>query len=447
MIKLKLLMFTMILCICFMMPASAILNAKTIEQEITAFDESPGDEFGISVAISDRFAVIGSYEDDYLPEEPSDYTQVLEDAGSVHIYQFNGNTWEFQQKIIPETPKPFMKFGNSVAIENDYIAVGAYIENGDELSSSDAVKYTQCGVVYIFKYNGIRWVQEARLVPDDVGEMYKFGFSISLSGNYVIVGCNTKKPLGAAYIFKNNQGSWTQQQMLTSGNEIWVRFGYSVSISGNYACVGADQDYYNDVKTGAVYIYKRENETWIYQKRLVDKDGNRSDGFGKSVSISGDYILVGAPGHDGCGMTSGMAYYAIRNETGWSDPLKLSGDVGHVAGIKFGQSVSMSENGAIVGALLGNGNETQSGAVFTYGIKDENLIKLNILYANDGHLLDGFGKNVALHRKHIVVGAPNRKSDTGAAYIFTDVVNGDINNNNVIDIMDAVLLLKKIVIQ
>ena len=439
----------MIVCICSMMPTSAILNAKKIEQELTAFDASPGDYFGCAVAISDRFAVIGAYGNDYSPES-SDYTLV--DVGSVYVYQFNGNTWELQQKIIPEKPKNDMNFGSSVALDNEYIAVGANYENGDELSGSDASELTYSGAAYIYKYNGIRWVQEARLLPDDVGAKYSFGTSISLSGNYVIVGCNAKKPFGAAYIFINNQGNWTQQQMLTSGQEdTYVRFGFSVSISGDYACVGADQDYNDDkVKTGAAYIYKREYDTWTFQKRLIDKEGKRSDGFGKSVSISGDYILVGASGHDGLGRSAGMAYYSIRDETGWSDPLKLSGDAGHVAGIKFGQSVSISENGAVIGASLWNGTFGERlGAVFTYVNKDGTLIKSNLLYINDGQDLDSFGKRVAMHNKHIVVGAPGRiyQVESGAAYIFTetDGIHGDINNNNVIDIMDAVLLLKKLI--
>jgi len=446
MMNYKFVLLTIILSASCIISTGITLNAKTIEQKLTAFDSSPFDKFGESVAISDKFVIIGTSHDSYLAEEPSDYTGVLEDAGSVYIYQLNGNAWEFQQKLIPDHPKPDMCFGRSVAIDNDYLAVGAYQENADEMSPSDAYELTQSGAAYIFKYNGTTWVQEARLIPNDPEDDDEFGFSISISGNYVIVGSNNVKPNASAYIFKNNQGSWTQHWRMTTDydetNYTFARFGYSVSISGDYACVGADQEpYTNEFHSGSAYIFKREGETWVQEKKLIDKNANYKDAFGKSVSISENYVLVGAPSHDGCGKTSGMAFYSIKDETGWSDPIKLSGGDGHVAGIRFGVSVSITDNVAIIGA-------SSAEAIFTYVINDGTFIKTSILHAHDGLDGDSFGACVAMRNERIIVGVPNMHylSKNGGAYIFTitDYLNGDINDNKVIDIMDAVLLLKNL---
>ena len=426
----------------FIVLSGTVLNAKTIEQNLKAFDASIDDQFGYSVAISNDFAVIGSSKDSILSGESAYYTE----SGSAYIYQWNKNKWEYKQKLVPDNLKPHMKFGISVAIENNYIAVGAYEYN----NNINGVEIPNSGAVFIFKYNGEEWVQDSMLVADDAVENGDFGFSVSISGNYLIAGCNMKKPFGAAYIFKNNQGVWTQQYMITSGNDgTWIRFGYSVSIDGDYACVGARSDSYtrsdlaNPVRSGSAFIFKREDESWVKQKRLIDKTAGTNDLFGSSVSISGNTVLVGAHGNDLFGRSSGLAYYSIRNETGWSDPVRITAGEGHLADFGFGSSVSVSGNILIVGATGASGKEEKSGLVYVYGLIGEKIIKINTLSAKDCLAYDLFGSSVGQHGKHIIVG-DKFKDSHGAAYIFTIRKNEDVNNDGIVDLTDAVMLIQNL---
>ena len=111
---------------------------------------------------------------------------------------------------------------------------------------------------------------------------------------------------GSAYIFKRDGTSWSEQQkLLASDGAANDYFGLSVSISGDYAIVGA---YGDDSYKGSAYIFKQDGTNWIQQQKLLASDGAADDLFGYSVSISGDYAIVGAYGDDDKETASGSVY-------------------------------------------------------------------------------------------------------------------------------------------
>jgi hypothetical protein len=85
-------------------------------------------------------------------------------------------------------------------------------------------------------------------------------------------------------------------------------FGQSVSISGDYTIVGARWDDDNGMMSGSAYIFQRDGANWIEEQKLLATDGAEGDQFGFSVSISGDYAIVGARWDDDNGDSSGSAY-------------------------------------------------------------------------------------------------------------------------------------------
>ncbi|MDD3666524.1 MAG: FG-GAP repeat protein, partial [Bacteroidales bacterium] len=158
-----------------------------------------------------------------------------------------------------------------------------------------------------------------------------FGVSVSISGDYAIVGAYLEdhdasggayaSGAGSAYIFKNTAGTWTQvQKIVTSDREAGDEFGCSVSISGDYAIVGAvgeDHDTIGGAYTdgaGSAYIFKNTAGAWQQVQKIVASDREAEDFFGTSVSISGDYAIVGADDedHDASGgafaLKAGSAY-------------------------------------------------------------------------------------------------------------------------------------------
>ena len=120
---------------------------------------------------------------------------------------------------------------------------------------------------------------------------------------------------GSAYVFKRSETTWAQQQkLMASDGEVGDRFSYTVSISGDYTIIGANGDDDGGIDdSGAAYVFKRSGTTWTEQQKLKASDP-QSDVFGSSVSISGGYSVIGAHGDDdGATADAGAAYVFAMN--------------------------------------------------------------------------------------------------------------------------------------
>ncbi|MEJ2212002.1 MAG: FG-GAP repeat protein, partial [Anaerolineae bacterium] len=159
------------------------------------------------------------------------------------------------------------RFGSSVAIDNDTVVVGAYWEDGAGIDR---------GAAYVFERNYDRsnpsvpkadnWGQVAKLIASDPGNYDDFGFSVSISDDTIVVGVPWEEgsvgaDRGAAYIFVRNQGgpdNWGQlKKLLASDGQSYAYFGRSVSISGDTIVVGAFRDGTSGSERGAAYIFER----------------------------------------------------------------------------------------------------------------------------------------------------------------------------------------------
>ena len=157
------------------------------------------------------------------------------------------------------------------------------------------------------------WVNEQQIAASDGSAYDYFGNSISIDGDYAVIGAwkddVTGIDRGSAYIFYRSGTNWIEQAKLTAPDGMDEDlFGYSVSISGDYAIIGAYGDDDNGNNSGSAYIFYRNGTSWTEQIKLTPLDGASEDRFGCAVSISGDYAIVGAWGDDGTGIDRGSAY-------------------------------------------------------------------------------------------------------------------------------------------
>ena len=140
---------------------------------------------------------------------------------------------------------------------------------------------------------------EFKVIAADGVAFDNFGNSVSISGDFAVVGAwfddDKGSASGSAYFFHRIGSTWVQEAKVTAtdgaAND---RFGKSVSISGDYAIIGAEGDDDTFTNEGAAYIFHRFGANWIQEAKLTASDGAGSDVFGASVSISGDYAIVGA---------------------------------------------------------------------------------------------------------------------------------------------------------
>lgn len=150
------------------------------------------------------------------------------------------------------------------------------------------------------------WNEIQKLLASDGATDDYFGWSVSIDDVYAVIGAfGDDSCRGAAYIFKRSGTIWSQEAKLTaSDGEEWDYFGQSVSIGGDYAIVGTE---INNL-CGAAYVFKRSSTIWIQEAKLVASDSELFDFFGGSVSISKTYILIGSYDDDDNGIASGSAY-------------------------------------------------------------------------------------------------------------------------------------------
>ena len=147
-------------------------------------------------------------------------------------------------------------------------------------------------------------------------------------------------------MFVRSGTNWTQQAKLTASDAARMdRFGYSVSVSDNTVVIGASGDDDGGPWSGSAYVFVRSGSSWTQQAKLTVSDPAADDQFGLSVSVSGDTAVIGAPYDDDGGSQSGSAYVFVRSGTSWSQRAKLTAS-DPAAGDKFGSAVSC-DNGLI----------------------------------------------------------------------------------------------------
>jgi hypothetical protein len=300
-------------------------------------------------------------------------------------------------KLLPISGPPSFLYGYSVSISGNYAIVG---------SVRDTSGFSP-GAAFIFRKDGSNWIEEQMLIASDGSDGDEFGISVSIFGDYAIVGADANDDQGtasgSAYIFRRNGINWIEiQKLLPNDGEAFDLFGNEVSISGNYAIVGSIWDDDNGENSGSAYIFARNGPSWIQAQKLTANEGAAADDFGWSVSISDSYAIVGARGDDDNGNYSGAAYvYRILGTT-WVELQKLKASDG-TAGDLFGGSVSLHGDLVIVGA----GGNDYNGSSYIYRMIGANWIEEQKLYASDGAEGDFFGGSVAISGDYAIVGAPH----------------------------------------
>jgi len=313
-------------------------------------------------------------------------------------------------------------FGFAVSIDANYAVIGAPRDNN----------YT--GSVYIFKYNNGNWTQQAKLTASDGTAGDYFGSSVSISADHAIVGASaSNSDTGSAYIFEYNNGNWTQQAKLTaSDGHINDWFGQSVSISGDCAIVGAWLNDTAGFNAGSAYIFYRHQggtNHWGQQARLNAADATANDRFGYSASINGEYAIIGAIGDN---TYSGSAYIFRHNGSAWTQQAKLTASDA-AASDYFGCSVATDGYYAVVGAYGNDDNGTDSGSAYIFEpnkIDPNNWDQKAKLTASDAAAGDYFGCSVAIGGGRALVGAyqnDDNGSSSGSAYVFAP---DDLNPDN-----------------
>jgi len=421
-------------------------------------------------------------------------------SGAVYVFTRSGVTWTQQAYVKASNTDESDQFGISVSLSGDgnTLAVGAPIEasNATGIDGNQADNSAGgSGAVYVFTRSGVTWTQQAYVKASNTDVADWFGISVSLSGdgNTLAVGArfeasnatgidgnqadNSLAQAGAVYVFTRSGGAWSQQAYVKASNtDVNDRFGWSVSLSGdgNTLAVGAfwedsnatgidgNQADNSAVQAGAVYVFIRSGGAWSQQAYVKASNTDADDGFGDSVSLSGDgnTLAVGsrredsnATGIDGnqadnSAVASGAVYVFIRGGGAWSQQAYVKAS-NTDAGDGFGDLVSLSGDGSTLAvgstgedsnATGIDGNQadnsaTRSGAVYVFTRSGVIWSQQAYIKASNTEAADGFGISVSLSGDGdtLAVGAWNEGSNatgidgnqadnsadnSGAAYLY-----------------------------
>ena len=244
-----------------------------------------------------------------------------------------------------------------------------------------------------------------------------------------LAGCLVVCALGNTCL-ADRVGFVEQDKLLASDGAAGDYLGLSVSVNGDIAIVGAQYGDSPTAASGSAYLFKDDGTgNWSEIQELLSADGAAGDRFGASVAVSGDTAVIGAYGDGDSGSYSGSAYIFQDDGAGnWTQIDKLLAGDG-AAGDYFGMSVGISGDTVVVGAFAVDDNGTDSGAAYIF--QDDgagNWTQIDKLLADDGGADDEFGRAVAIVDDTVVIGAwgdDDKAADAGAAYIFQDDGLGD----------------------
>jgi hypothetical protein len=254
---------------------------------------------------------------------------------------------------------------------------------------------------YVFATAGASFAYQATLTTSVFGSF--FGDSVAVSGNRIAVGSvNDVNNAGAVYLFEQVQGAWTQTAKLTASDAASAdEFGSAVALSGDRLVVGAPGIAQG---AGAAYVFDRVSGAWSQTARLVAADTTANASLGTAVALDSGRVFVGAPNAViGTGL-NGAAYLFTCSAGSCSQTVKLVPGQSEQQ-LYFGTSVALLGSRALVGApnVLGDPNVILPGhaVVFDY---DGAAWQRTVTWS--GGSVYGFGTAVALAPARAVVGAP-----------------------------------------
>lgn len=368
-------------------------------------DGGAADFFGSSIAISNGVVAVGAYGDD-----DNGF-----DSGSAYL--FDAATGAQLIKLLPDDGSAYASFGNSIAIDNGKVAVGAYYDDDNGVLSGSA---------YLF--NAATGEQLAKLLPNDGAAEAVFGFSIDIEGNFVVVGsvhgafpggdnsCNN----GAAYLFDASTGTQISKLLPTDGAQ-GDDFGISISIDNGLVVIGARFDDYDGFDSGSAYLFDATTGTQLV--KLIPSDGGVGDRFGQSIAIDNDVVVIGSVGDDENGFSSGSASIFMLPPPAVNQDLKLLPKDG-AANDSFGESIAIDDGVIAVGMPYSDDSGLDSGSAYLFDASTG--VQLAKLVPDNGGESDHFGFSIAIDNGIVAVGSPMWVSgvDSGTAYLF-DIATGE----------------------
>ncbi len=351
--------------------------------------------FGRAVAVGEAEVFVG---------EPGNQAT----PGFVYVYRQDGGVWTEARVLRADDAFDADGFGSGVSVQGTRMAIGA--ENAN--------------AVYVFERSEDEWVQVAKIEPGDAAATDLFGAAVGLSGDRLVVGApEADGSRGAAYLFELSGTSWQQVAKFAGDDDPTpARLGASVAIDGDFAVAGAPQGkidfflagYATGAAPGAAYVYRRDDGGWSQDSRLTGAGAGNGAFVGHAVALHNGQVMMGAPGANGY---MGAVYGFVYNPTAesWAQLPGLE-PYDRMPGSYFGSSLALGDDEAFVGSP---GAAGRLGRVYHFsrsGLASwDSAVKIGASGLRQFSILSAA---VAAHGDVLVAGVPGNDYGAGTAVIM-----------------------------
>ncbi|MEM9865075.1 MAG: integrin, partial [Myxococcota bacterium] len=318
------------------------------------------------------------------------------ESGAVYVFVRSGDAWSQQAYIKASNTDARDEFGTSVALDGDTLVVGATGEASramgvnppttSNITGELSNRLSTSGAVYVYQRTGNRWTQEAYIKASDPGAGDEFGRSVAIDGGTLAVGAHLAGAggRGAAHVFTRAGRTWREQAVLSAADgDFSDRFGESIALDGDTLVVGAPEEDSSvgginprarDERArnaGAVYVFVRSGSSWTEQAYIKASNPDGADIFGQLVALNGDTLVVSAyfERSDATGVNpargqannsadgAGAVYVFVRSRGAWSQQayIKASNTEGDD---QFGRAIALEGDTLAVGAVGEDGDST-----------------------------------------------------------------------------------------
>jgi hypothetical protein len=334
------------------------------------------------------------------------------------------------ESLLDTINKKTWAIGNLTESSIYYLRVKHHGTKYSESNWSSSSKFTTRSYFYPI-------AEFSKIVPLDGKAYDNFGINagITLDDNVLVIGAYGVNSFnGAIYVYNRIDEQWIYaDKLIPTSSKSNDYFGYAGTINsdGTIIVAGAygDDDINNGA--GAIYVYKKGLVGWTLAVKLYASDAATGDNFGFSAAISrdGNTIITSAPNDDSI---RGAGYVFFYNGTNWSQQAKLTAS-DRAANDRFGFSVAISKysDTIIIGA---NGDDSSRGSAYVFQRTNGVWVQEAKLLASDGVAGDNFGYSVATScdGNAVMVGAPNKDNNKGAVYVFKRSGSTWLQNNKFI---------------
>jgi len=393
--------------------------------EVAADDGVPGDGFGSSLALDNDVLVAGA---------PSHDVNGLTHAGAVYVFRRISGVWRQEQKLSAADSAAGDQFGYAVSVSGNVIVIGAPFGDGMEVGA---------GAAYVFRFTGNSWVQSQKLIASDGESVADFGGAVALHGQVAVIGAwnaklevplaSSRQPAGAAYVFREINGVWSEEQKLTEPDPLADNlFGIRVATDGNRVAVVAalNQVVHWGYSEGIVYVFSQIASAWSVEREMLTTNRLVADFGFAGFAFDGDSLLVGAPSYfysDSPWPGSVVSFDKLGNS--WFQGQELRAADGQPRD-RFGASIALVNDLLVVGASRDDDVGTDAGAVYLFRRMQNRWQQIRKLFGPSPSLSHGFGSMVATNGEVVAVTwAPNNS-------IVLIQPQNDCNANGIVDECD-----------